>query len=305
MGELRFDGRSVVVTGGGRGIGRCHALLFAARGARVVVADSGAALDGTGSSPEPADDVVREITDAGGSAVACHASVAEPDGAAEIVRTAVESFGGLDVVVNNAGVAELAPFEELSLEAWHRLADVHLFGTVHVLREAWPHLVACGQGRVVNTFSEGALGKVPKNSAYGSTKASVLGITRTLALEGGNRGIAVNAVTPRANTRFSAPEVLARTFDLPATTFEGVMDVMRPELVSPVVAFLAHQSCPLNGEVLVAGGGQVMRMAIVANEGITRPDLTPEDVADDLEHIMDLAGGHVVSVEQFIEATDT
>ncbi|HEY6531932.1 MAG TPA: SDR family NAD(P)-dependent oxidoreductase [Acidimicrobiales bacterium] len=301
MDELRFDDRTVIVTGAGRGLGRSHALLFAARGARVVVNDLGGAVDGTGASPEPADAVVAEILSAGGDAVASYDSVADPDGAASIVRAALETFGGLDVVVNNAGISDVDSFDRLSTERWQRMVDVHLFGTVHVLQAAWPVMVEAGYGRVVNTFSEGGLGRIPKATSYGSAKGGVLGFTRTLASEGANLGISVNAISPRADTRSSAPEILAQIFDLPAETFAGVMKAMKPELVSPAAVFLAHESCTLNGEVLVVGEGQVCRMAIVENEGITRAALTPEDIAANLAKVMDVAGAHVVSINNLLE----
>src|SRR5215475_896802 len=136
MAELRFDGRSVIVTGAGRGLGRCHALLLASRGAKVVVADFGGQLDGSGSSAEPAALVVKEIEAAGGEAVACHASVADEAGAASIVQTALDAFGRLDAVINNAGISDPTPFEDIPLEQFRQMLDVHYLGTVHVLKAA-------------------------------------------------------------------------------------------------------------------------------------------------------------------------
>ena len=180
MSELRFDGKSVIVTGAGRGVGRGHALLLASRGARVVVADIGGALDGSGSSAEPAEQVVKEIKAAGGEAVACHASIAEEEGAAAIVNTALDTFGGLDVVINNAGIHDPGAFTDLSLENFRRMLDVHYLGVVYVLKAAWPHLKKSGSGRVVNTCSEGMAGMHPNVSSYGAAKASVLGLTPML-----------------------------------------------------------------------------------------------------------------------------
>jgi NAD(P)-dependent dehydrogenase (short-subunit alcohol dehydrogenase family) len=302
MGELRFDGRCVIVTGAGRGVGRCHALLLASRGAQVVVADIGGALDGSGSSSAPADEVVAEIQAAGGEAVACFASVAEEAGATSIVEAALDSFGRIDAVVNNAGIAEPDSFEDLTMERFRRMADVHYLGSVNVTMAAWPHLVQAGYGRIVNTCSEGSFGTVPKCTSYGAAKAGVYGFTRTLALDAMRHGIRVNAVAPRANTRLAAPAVLAKTYDLPEDAFEsGVMEQFRPELVSPVAAFLAHEACELNGEVLPAGGGQVFRLALIANEGITKEDLAPEDVLEGLDTIMDMTGAHEVKVETLLE----
>jgi NAD(P)-dependent dehydrogenase (short-subunit alcohol dehydrogenase family) len=297
--ELRFDGRTAIVTGAGRGVGRCHALALAARGAKVVVADLGGALEGGGSSSEPAEQVVAEIEAAGGEAVACHASVAEEAGAAAIVRTALDAFGRVDVVVNNAGIADPGLFDDLPPEHFRRMIDVHYLGTVYVTRAAWPHMVEAGYGRIVNTCSEAAVGMVPKATSYAGAKGAVLGFTRALANDAQRHGIRVNAVAPRAQTRLSAPSVLAKTYDVPESVFEGgtTMAQFAPELVSPAAVFLAHESCTLDGEVLIAGGGQVMRMALVVNEGITADAMTPELVAERLAEVMDVSAANAVKVE--------
>jgi NAD(P)-dependent dehydrogenase (short-subunit alcohol dehydrogenase family) len=290
MDELRFDGRSVIITGAGRGVGRCHALLLASRGARVVVADYGVDMDGCGTSSGPADEVVTEIRDAGGEAVACYADVSDEAGAASIIATAIEAFGGVDVVVNNAGIAAPVWFDDEDHDQFRRMTAVHYFGTVYVTKAAWPHLKAAGHGRVVNTCSEALLGTVPKNIGYGGAKGAVLGFTRALAVDGIRFGIHVNAVAPRANTRMMAPSLLAHVFDAPEELFAGDdMRQFKPEHVSPAAAFLAHQSCALNGEVLVAGAGQVVRMAFLESEGITREDLSPEVIAENLDTVMDVS----------------
>ena len=297
MNELRFDGRSVIVTGAGRGIGRCHALLLALRGARVVVADLGGELNGSGSSTDPANQVVEEIRAAGGEAVACHASVADPSGAASIVEAALDSFGRLDVVVNNAGIADPDWFEDISLERFERMVAVHYLGSVYVLKAAWPHLQAAGYGRIVNTCSEAAIGIVPKATSYGGAKGGVLGLTKCLAVDGTRCGIQVNAVVPRANTRLSAPSVLAHTYDVPEDNFDDTMVHFPPELVSPAAVYLAHESCRLNGEMLVAGGGHVVRLAIVESKGIAGEHLTPEDIHAKLDTVMDITDGQVMQAE--------
>jgi NAD(P)-dependent dehydrogenase (short-subunit alcohol dehydrogenase family) len=297
MTELRFDNRTVIVTGAGRGVGRSHALSFAERGARVVVADLGGALDGSGSSNDPADEVVGAIRDAGGEAVACYASVAEEAGAAAIVDAALHAFGSIDVVVNNAGIA--APLdwvENLTAADYRRMVEVHHLGTVYVTKAAWPHMAAAGYGRIVNTTSEGAVGIVPKNSSYGSAKGAVLGFTRSAAIDGLRNGIRVNAVVPRAGTRMSTPDVLSHVYDQPKDLFGGSMDVFAPEFVSPAAVYLAHESCQLSGELLVAGGGQVMRLAISESTGFTSEKLTAEEVADNIDKVLDMKGATVVTV---------
>jgi NAD(P)-dependent dehydrogenase (short-subunit alcohol dehydrogenase family) len=295
MNELRFDGRTVIITGAGRGVGRSHALLLAARGARVVVADYGGELDGRGKSAEPAAQVVKEIQAAGGEAVACNASVADEAGAATIVQTAIDAFGRLDVVINNAGISDPGWFDDLSLEQFRRMLDVHYLGTVYVLKAAWPHMRAAGYGRVVNTCSEAMGGIHPLVTSYGAAKGAVLGLTRTLACEGEKDGILVNAIAPRANTRLSDPAVLSQVFDVSMDDAKAMIEPFAPELVSPAAAFLAHESCDLNGVVLVAGGGQVQRLALMASPGITREDLTPEDVATNAETIADLSGAQLLA----------
>src|ERR1700674_1572768 len=306
MSKLRFDDRAAIVTGAGRGVGRSHALLLASRGAKVVVADLGGELDGSGSSSDPAHEVVKEIEAAGGEAVASHASVADEAGAASIVQTAIDTFGRLDVVVNNAGIADPDLFEDLSLERFRRMVDVHYMGTVNVTFAAWPHMLKAGYGRVVNTTSEGALGRVPKCRSYGGAKGGVFAFTRALANDAMRHGIQVNAVAPRANTRLSAPWVLAKTYDLPEDAFTAgdTMEKFRPELVSPAAVFLAHESCSLNGEVLVSGGGQVMRLVVMENEGITKDALTPEDIAENMDRLMDLSDAHEVKVETLLDEVE-
>jgi NAD(P)-dependent dehydrogenase (short-subunit alcohol dehydrogenase family) len=208
MDELRFDDRVVAITGAGRGIGRSHALAFARRGARVVVADYGVAVDGSGSSSDPAEAVVAEIRAAGGEAVACIADVADEVAARSIVDTAISTFGTIDVVVNNAGINDPAPFEEQTSARFRRMMDVHLFGTVHVTHAAWPHFQAQGYGRVVNTASEAMLGGIPQLASYGAAKGAVFGLTRNLATEATGTGIRVNAIAPRAHTRMSESDIL-------------------------------------------------------------------------------------------------
>jgi NAD(P)-dependent dehydrogenase (short-subunit alcohol dehydrogenase family) len=296
MAELRFDDRTVIVTGAGRGVGRSHALLFAARGARVVVADLGGNLDGSGSSTDPADQVVQEIEAAGGVAVACYASVADEAGAASIVEAAMDNFGRIDVVVNNAGIAApLEWVEDLTLEDYRKMVAVHHLGTVYVTKAAWPHMQAAGYGRIVNTTSEGALGMVPKNSSYGSAKGAVLGFTKTAALDGARHGIQVNAVVPRAQTRISTADILAHVYDAPEDLFQS-MPQFHPDKVSPAAVYLGHESCNLTGELLIAGGGQVMRLALLESAGITDENLTPEVVAENIDKILDMTDAQVMTV---------
>jgi len=293
MTELRFDGRVAIVTGAGRGIGRAHSRLLASKGARVVVADLGGEIDGTHASESPALDVVHEIAADGGEAVACVASVADERGAASIVAAALDAFGRVDVVVNNAGIFAPAPFEATSTQAFRAMVDVHLFGTVFVAKAAWPHMTAAGYGRIVNTTSEAMLG-IPLLSSYGAAKGAIFGLTRNLAVEGAPHGIRVNCLAPRAGTRMA--DALGVAASLPPELVEQGKATMPPELVAPAAAFLAHESCPLNGEVLQVGSGEVSRLAVVHSRGISREHLTAEDVADNLASVMDLTDARLTGL---------
>jgi hypothetical protein len=296
--QLRFDERAVIVTGAGRGFGRCHALLLASRGAMVVVADYGVNLDGSGSSSGPADDVVEEIRAAGGDAVAACADVADEEQAASIIQTALDSFGRLDAVVNNAGIVEHHWFDEQAPEHFRRNVDVHYLGTVYACKAAWPHFQAAGYGRIVNTTSEAIIGNVPKATAYSGAKGGVFAFTRALALDGIRQGIRVNAVAPRGNTRMSSKSILAHTFDMPEDAFDNpFMDQMTPDKVSPAVAYLAHETCAVNGETLISGMGMVARLALVAAAGFTDDKMTPEAIAQNLAAVMDTTDAQIQNPE--------
>ncbi len=263
-----------------------------------MVADYGVNLDGTGSSSEPAEQVASEIKAAGGEAVPCFASVADEEGAAEIVQTALEAFGGLDILINNAGVADPDWFEDTDLERFRRMNYHQYFGTVYMCMAAWPHLKAARNGCVVNTASEAVTGFVPKCASYSGAKGGVFSFTRALALDGRRFGLRVNAVAPRGNTRMNAPEVMAYFYDVPPETFEGALDDMKNEYVSPAVAYLAHESCPLNGETLISGNLGVMRLAMIQTKGFyTTGDITPEDVAANLDSIMDTSDAVIRDLE--------
>jgi len=281
MGELRFDGRAVIVTGAGRGLGREYALLLAARGARVVVNDLGVAIsdtDGVGEAPatNPADDVVAEIEAAGGEAVANHDSVATVEGGAAIVATALDTFGSVDVVVNNAGQVRMQPFGDFPDEHVATVIGTQLLGVLNVSRPAWRAMVGRGGGRFVNVSSGAAFGGFADSSVYSMAKAGVIGLTGAMAEEGREHGIAANVVAPYAKTR-------------PGTAFgpipwsDGLAAWLHPSKVAPAVAWLAHESCTVSGECYAVGAGHVARVAFAVNDGITDRELTPEVVAEGAE----------------------
>jgi len=282
MTELSFDGRVVIVTGAGRGIGRAHALLLASRGASVVVADLGARTDGSGvDGDDPAGDVVAEIRAAGGKAEASRADISTEEGAASVVATAVAAFGRLDAVINNAGIVRTARFDEVSRQEYQRHLDVHYFGSLFVCKAAWPHLIASGSGRVVNTVSGAMLGN-PLMTHYGGSKGAVFGLTRNLAIEGAEHGILVNAIAPGAGTRMAEQSADA----LPAEVLEYMRTQLLPEHIAPVAAYLVHPTCAVTGETFNVAGGFVNRMAIVNTVGFHDPSLTVETVAERFDDVM-------------------
>jgi len=264
MDPLSFDGRVAIVTGAGGGLGRSHALELARRGALVVVNDLGGAVDGTGGSATAADQVVNEIRAAGGEAVANADTVATPDGGAAIVQCALGAFGRVDVVVNNAGILRDAAFKNVTPESLDAVIDVHLKGAFNVLRTAWPLLREQNYGRIVNTSSGSGLFGNFGQSNYGAAKAGLMGLTRVLSIEGARNNVRVNAIAPIAHTRMTSNQMDA---------------AMRPELISPLVAYLCHESCEISGQAYSVGGGRVSRLFLGMTTGITEPDLSAETIA--------------------------
>jgi hypothetical protein len=301
MEELRFDGKSVIITGAGRGFGRCHAHLLATRGARLVIADWGMELNGLGSSAEPIEQVAKEIEALGGDVVPLHVNVATEEGAASVVQAAIDAYGKLDVLVNNAGIADPDWFEDQDAERIRRMTDNQYYSVVWMAKAAWPHLKASG-GNMVNTASEALLGNVPKAASYCGAKGGVFALTRALALDGKRLGVRVNQICPRGNTRLSAPEVLAFHFDAPIENFYGeFFDGMKPEYVSPAVAYLAHESCTLTGQTLISGNSQVKLLACYESEGISVTDheIAPEDIAANIDKIMDMKDAVLMDIDMF------
>jgi NAD(P)-dependent dehydrogenase (short-subunit alcohol dehydrogenase family) len=246
-----LNGKAALVTGAGRGIGRAHAILLAARGASVVVCDIGAELDGTGRDDSVAWRVVEEIVAAGGLAVANDADISTFAGAATAVQAALEAFGRIDIVVNNAGLGMRGSIETVTEEALQRCFAVNFYGSVGTVRAAWPHMCAQGGGRVINTVSEVALdARIPGGGlAYGAAKAAVWSLTISLAAEGRPHGITVNAISPGAFTRMNE----AMFKETPA---EVGLD-LDPLRVAKVVAWLvSDEASDVTGRIIHAAGGQ-------------------------------------------------
>ena len=277
MNQRRFDDRVALITGAGRGLGREYALLLAALGARVVINDNGSGLQGEGSDAGPAHDVVAQIRAAGGEAVAVIESVATPEGGRAIVAAALDSFGQIDVLIHNAGNSVFAPLDTITYQEFRAVIDVHLLGAFHVVRPAFPLMKAAGYGRVVLTGSIGGLYSMPTVVNYAMAKSGMIGLNNIIAIEGADFGIRANLILPGAVTRMSE--------GIDVTQFPP----MGPDKVAPVVAWLAHESCSISGEMLISVAGRVARAFITETEGVHADSWTIDSVADNIDAIRDPA----------------
>lgn len=272
---IAFDNQVAIVTGAGGGLGRCHAIELARRGARVVVNDLGSAVDGSGASESVAQRVVDEITAQGGTAIANADSVATKDGGEAIVAAALEAFGRVDILVNNAGILRDAAFKNMTADQFDAVVAVHLTGAFNVTRAAWPIMREQNYGRIVHTTSgTGLFGNFGQTN-YGAAKMGLVGMMHVLAIEGARNGITVNAIAPIARTRM--------TEDIMGEAAKE----MDPELVTPVVVYLAHRSCERTAHIYSVGAGKVSRVFIGVTRGIQDPALTAEGVAAAIDQIDD------------------
>ena len=277
MSDVSFQSQVAVVTGAGGGIGRAIAVLLAARGAAVLV---------NNRTLEKADAVVAEIRAAGGTAMVNGEVVGDPGAGARIVEAALEAFGGIDILVNNAAVAAHARFADTTEDDIERMVRVNVRGSIDVTRAIWPHMTARAYGRVLNVGSGASLG-VARSAVYAATKAHSIGFTNCLAVEGREAGIAVNAIFPMAATNLTTgspdyKEWMARNFP--------------PELVAVVAAYLVSRECAVNGLTFHVGGGKVGRLAIVASRpGLFDLGLTPEIVRDRVAEFRDVAEPVVIT----------
>lgn len=272
-----FDGKVAIITGAGGGLGRCHALELARRGAKVVVNDLGGAMDGTGGSSAAAEAVVEEIKAAGGEAIANGGSVSDRQGAQSIVADAMEKWGRVDVLINNAGILRDKSFAKMELDDFQIVVDVHLMGAVNVTRGVWPIMREQNYGRIVMTTSPTGLYGNFGQANYGAAKLGQVGFMNTLKIEGAKYNIHTNTIAPVAATRM--------TEDLMP---EEVLKALGPELVTPAVVYLCTEDAP-NGVIIQAQGGQYSIACIVENQGVNLGhDATAEDIADNYSKIVDL-----------------
>ena len=281
MTSLRFDDRVAVITGAGRpapgdirGLGETYAVLLASRGAKVVVNDPGFTPDGNNPSASAAETVVREIKDKGGEAVASTHSVATREGGQAIIQTALDHYGRIDVLIHNAGNVRRALVKDMSYEDFEAVLDVHLRGAFHVVRPAMPFMCKAGYGRIVLTSSIGGLYGNHQVANYCTSKAGLIGLANAIALEGAAEGVKCNVIVPAAKTRLAAGR---DTSMFPPT--------MNPECVAPAVAWLAHDSCSITGEILISAAGRIAKAVVAETPGVFHRSWTIEQVAEQMSAI--------------------
>jgi NAD(P)-dependent dehydrogenase (short-subunit alcohol dehydrogenase family) len=298
MSNIRFDGRTAVVTGAARGIGRGYALLLGQRGAKVVVNDLGGSTKGTGHDPGPAQEVADEINKAGGTAIANSSDVSTVEGGKAAVDAGVDEWGRVDIVVNNAGNVIYGALPELDMSVFDAIMAVHLRGTFNVTRAAWPHMEAQNYGRILLTGSTGMFG-LYDNLSYATAKAGMIGMAQAMTVNAGEHDIKINVICPNAWTRMAGDPSKGMD-ELRADRPAGAPPNLEPELVAPMVAFLAHESCPVSAGIYTAGGGRFARLFVGATDGYLLPGVTdqgavptPEDVAANWAAINDEASYYV------------
>ncbi|MEM7219284.1 MAG: SDR family NAD(P)-dependent oxidoreductase [Pseudomonadota bacterium] len=274
-----FDGKVAIVTGAGGGLGRCHALELASRGAKVLINDLGGAMDGTGGSSEAAQAVVAEIEAAGGTALANGGSVSDPAGAASIVKDAMDAWGRIDILINNAGILRDKSFAKMGIDDFKMVIDVHLIGTAMVTSAVWPIMKEQNYGRIVMTTSPSGLYGNFGQANYSAAKLGQVGMMNTLKIEGAKNNIHTNAIAPVAITRMTENLIP-----------EGAHDTLGPEHITKAVVYLCTEDAP-NGVIVQAAGRKYSIACMVENEGVTfSDDASVEDIGAEFEKITDLNG---------------
>jgi NAD(P)-dependent dehydrogenase (short-subunit alcohol dehydrogenase family) len=277
MSQLRFDGRTAIVTGAARGLGRSYALLLGSLGARVVVNDTGGSVAGPGVDAGPAQAVVDRIKAGGGEAVACTETVATPQGGKAIVAAALDHFGGIDILIHNAGNFRPAWLKDISQEDHDEVVAVHQGGAFHTARPAFEHMVRAGYGRVVLTSSICGTYGCPKNVNYGMAKTAMIGLNNIIALEGAASNVKSNIILPAAVTR------MAGEWD------HSTYPPMNEQQVAPMVGWLSHESCSVSGEMYAAIGGRLARTYLMETRGVYDEQWTVDKVAAQIGAIRDMS----------------
>ena len=278
---IRYDNRVAVVTGAGSGLGRSHALFLASRGAKVVVNDLGGAVDGSGASTSAGEKVVAEIIAAGGEAVANADSVATPEGAASIIQCAIDNYGQVDILINNAGNLRDKSFAKLQPEDFDAVVDVHLSGSAYCTLAAWPHMKDAGYGRIVMTTSSAGLFGNFGQGNYAAAKMGVFGLMNALKHEGRKFNININTLAPMALTRM--------TEDIMS---DKIKPLVKPEFVTPIVAWFCAEENTTSGDVVEAGAGYYAKVQIVEGAGVVLGGgeiPTPELIQGNYDKITDMS----------------
>lgn len=287
MTGLGFDGRVAVITGGGGGLGKAYALLLAERGARVVVNDLGGTFDGKGADSTPAQKVVDQIKSAGGEAVANYESVSEWESAQKIIQAAIDHYGQIDILINNAGILRDKSLLKMEIADYLKVIEVHLNGTYYCTKAAFAHMREQSYGRIVSTASAaGVYGNFGQTN-YGAAKMGIVGLMNCVCQEGARYGVLANTVVPTAGTRLTATVMPP-----------DVVDKVKPEYVAPMVVYMCSEQFQESGKIYTAGGGYFSRAAVVEGPGIfldTAAGITPDMIAEQIEKISSLEGGREYS----------
>lgn len=289
MAALRFDHRVAVITGGGRGLGRAYAELLGGLGCKVVVNDNGSVIKGEGSDSGPAQEVVEAIRAAGGAAIANADSVATPEGGRAIIQAALDQWGRIDVLIHNAGNVRYGTIRELSDEDLNAVLDVHLKGAFHVVRAAMGPMCDAGYGRMVLTSSIGGIYGNNRCVNYAMAKSAMIGLNNVIALEGEAHNVKSNVIVPAAVTR------MADGLDT------SLYPPMGPELVAPMVGWLAHEDCAVSGEIYAAVAGRMAEMYIGESKGAFQPEWTIDDVSANIGAIRDKADARVFGLHGHVD----
>ncbi|MDW7729736.1 MAG: SDR family oxidoreductase [Bacillota bacterium] len=283
MEQVRFDEKVAVITGAGGGLGKAYALLLASRGAKVVVNDLGGTFDGSGSDATPAQQVVDEIKAAGGEAVANYDSVAEWESARDIIKTAIDSFGKIDILINNAGILRDKSLLKMEIDDYRKIMSVHLDGTFFCTKAAFTYMKEQTYGRIVSTASAAGLYGNFGQVNYGAAKMGIAGMMNSVAQEGARYNIKANTIVPTAGTRL--------TFTVMP---EDVIGKVKPDYVAPIVAWLCSELCEDTAKMYSAGGGYFSRAAVVEGPGVVfdvNKEITVEMIVEKIDAIKNIEGG--------------